>query len=238
MSTGERVCWGLAILGAGMAAAPFVADEALRPMGDARFALMVVGAVLAPTCFICAFLFRSRNRGRMRLLAGKDLFVRWNYTEEEWRAFAGGETERQAGEKRTLLWITAAMMIVAIIVIAAVDRKASIFVGTILAATWILCLIAARVSLRGSRRNARSAPPEARISADGLLLGAEFHLWRGWGNRFERCALDPGPPLQVAMVYSAPSRYSRTEVEVRVPVPAGREAEAEKLLARLQTLKR
>ena len=38
MSTGERVCWVLTLVGAGMATAPFVAEEALAPMGTGRFA--------------------------------------------------------------------------------------------------------------------------------------------------------------------------------------------------------
>lgn len=126
-----------------------------------------------------------------------------------------------------------AMMLVAISVVTAIDRRAAVFVGGILAATWILCWLAARISMRACRRNEQGASSEARISSDGLLLGAEFHLWRGWGNRLERCALHPGHPLQVEIVYSTPNRYSRNEISVRVPVPAGREAEAAALLQKL-----
>jgi hypothetical protein len=233
MTMGERVCWGLTALGAGMAAAPFVAAEALAPMGNARFAMMFVGAILAPTCFICAFLFRNRNRGRVRLLAGENLLARWTYTDEEWRAFAGEETRRQAGGKRTLLMITGAIMLVPVCVVAAIDRKTAVIVGAVLAAAWILCWLAARASMRACQRNEQGAAPEARISADGLLLGAEFHLWRGWGNRLERCALHSGRPPQIEIVYSTPNRYGRNEVSVRVPVPAGREAEAARLLQQL-----
>jgi hypothetical protein len=234
MSTGERVCWGLTFLGAGAAAAPFVADKALEPMGDARFAMAMVGLLVGLTSFICVFLFRSRNRVRAGLRAGKTLLVRWTYSEAEWRAFAGEETQRQASGKRTLLWITGSFMLIATLVVVAIDRKAAVFVGAVLLGTWILCYLAARASMRASQKNEKGPPPEARISADGLMLGAEFHAWRGWGARLERCALVEGTPPQVEIVYSTPQRYSRTETSVRVPVPAGRESEAAGLARRLR----
>jgi hypothetical protein len=234
MSTGERVCWGLTILGAGAAAAPFVAEKTLEPMGDGRFAMAFVGMIVGLTSFICVFLFRSRNRVRVRLLAGKDLLARWTYTEAEWRAFAGRETRRQASGKRTLLWIVGGFMLIATLVTATRDRKAAVFVGAILFGTWILCLIAATLSMRTYRKNEKGPVPEARLSKDGVLLGAEFHAWRGFGARLERCALHEGPPPQVELVYSTPQRYGRQETSVRVPVPGGREAEAETLVRQLQ----
>ena len=88
--------------------------------------------------------------------------------------------------------------------------------------------------MRASQKNEKGPPPEARISADGLMLGAEFHAWRGWGARLERCALVEGTPPQVEIVYSTPQRYSRTETSVRVPVPAGRESDAAGLARRLR----
>jgi hypothetical protein len=234
MSTGERVCWTLTILGAGAAVAPFVAEEALEPMGDARFAMAFGGILVGITSFICVFLFRSRNRVRSRLLAGKDLLARWTYTEAEWRAFAGGETQRQASGRRTLLWIVGAFMLIATLVTAARDRRAAVFVGAVLFGTWILCFIAATISMRAYRKNEKGPTPEARVSGDGVLLGVEFHAWRGWGARLERCALHEGPPPQLEFVYSTPQRYSRQETSVRVPIPAGREADAAAVVRQLQ----
>jgi len=225
------------VLGAGMVAAPFVTGEALEPMGDARFALAFAGSVVALSSFICVFFFRSRNRVRRQLLAGRDLLVRWIYTEAEWRAFAGEETRRQAAFKRTLLWITAIIMVVITGLIAASNPEVGLGVGGVMLVTWVVCWLAARGSMRSYRRREKGTTPEARIARDGLLLGEEFHLWRGWGQRFERCAMHEGPPPQIEITYSTPGRYNRSEISVRVPVPAGKEAEAAALLQRLEQAK-
>lgn len=233
MSTGERVCWGLTVLGAGMVAAPFVLGEALEPMGDARFAMVFVGVILAPSFFISAFLFRRRNRVRTRLRAGRDLLAHWTYSAAEWQAFAGEEARRQASGKGMLLGITAAIMLVVTVGFTALNRQAGPFVGLVLLVVWIACWLAARASMKSCSRRAAGPVPEARIGPDGLLLGDEFHLWRGWGGRLEGCKGEEGMPAVLAITYSMPGRNQRLETTVRVPVPAGREAEAAQVAQRL-----
>ena len=236
MSTGERVCWILTLVGAGMATAPFVAEEALAPMGNGRFAMAFFGAIMGLSCFICTFLFRSRNRVRRELLAGRGLLVKWNYTDAEWRAFAGEELRAQSGGKNKLLWFTAIFMIVVTIVYVVRDPKAGLFVGAVLFVAWVLCWIAARATLRSSAVAQGGASPEVRIGRDGLLIGDEMHIWRGWGNSLDKCELQDGPPRELSIRYLVPSGNAtvlRHEV-VRVPVPAGKETEAAEVIRQLQ----
>ncbi len=236
MSTGERVCWILTLLGAGMATAPFVAEKALEPMGNGRFAMAFVGVIMGLTCFICTFLFRCRNRVRRELLAGRGLLARWRYSEAEWRAFAGEELRQQSGSKRTLLWFTAAFMLVVTIVYVVRDPKAGLFVGAVLFVVWVLCWIAARATVRASAVAQGGSSPEVRIGRDGLLIGDEMHLWRGWRNSLSSCELRESTPRVIAISYLVPSGNATVlrPVVVRVPVPAGKDAEAVEVVCQLQ----
>ena len=236
MSTGERVCWILTLAGAAMATAPFVAPDALAPMGNGRFAMAFVGAIMGLSCFICTFLFRSRNRVRRELLAGRGLLARWSYTDAEWRAFAGEEMLQKSGGNRRLLWFTAVFMIVVTVVYVIRDPQSGLFVGGVLFVVWVLAWIAARLTLRSSAVAQSGSAPEVRIGRDGLLIGDEMHIWRGWGNSFSKSEMRDGPPRQIAISYLAPSGNATVlrPVVVHVPVPAGREAEAAEVLRQLQ----
>jgi hypothetical protein len=220
-----------------MATAPFVAGDALAPMGNGRFAMAFVGAIMGLSFFICTFLFRSRNRVRRELLAGRGLLVKWSYSDAEWRAFAGAEFRAQSGSKHKLLWFTAIFMVVVTIFYVVRDPKSGFIVGAVLLGCWVLAWIAARATLRSSAVAQSDLSPEVRIGCDGLLIGDEMHVWRGWGNSFSKCELRDGPPRQLAICYLVPSGNAmvlRPQV-VRVPVPAGREAEATEVIRQLQT---
>jgi hypothetical protein len=236
MSPAERVCWVLVVLGLGLVSGPFVPGDPLAPLGNGRFALAFAGLIMAPSAFICAFLFRGRNRVRRELLQGHNLLAHWTYPEAEWRAFAGSEHQRQGHARRTLLTVTAVVMVIVTAGYMVRDPRAGRFIGIVMAAVWVVCWLVSRVSLNAEASADASTAPEVRIGRNGLLLGREFHQWRGWGNSLRSCTLCAGPPACLEIVYLVPSGNAallRPEC-VRIPVPAGREAEAGQLCQRLQ----
>ena len=227
MSTGECASWIVALVGLGLMLAPWMSDAYDQALGNGAFALMFVGAIAGVTAFVMVFFFRARNRYRRALLADRGLLAHWQYSADEWRTFAGEERIRQAREQGHLLKITAIIMVVVGVPFVIADREAGLWVAAVLFAVWILCWIVARLS-RGSQAATRRGPvPEARLGADALLLGNDLHVWRGWGNSLDGCAVEAGPPPCLAVAYSAPAgRGPRRQVTVRVPIPPGREAEA------------
>ncbi|MBI5691994.1 MAG: hypothetical protein HZC55_18080 [Verrucomicrobia bacterium] len=234
MSTGVRVCLFLTLIGAVLTFAPFIAADVLKALGDAGFALAFVGAVMALTAFICAFVFHSRDRFRRELVSGRGLLARWNYTAGEWKTFSQGERKRQADMRRLLLGITAALMALATVITYAIDRGAGVATGIVLLVVWLLCWLVSWATSRARARRDRAGPPEVRISASALLIGTELHVWRGWGNTLEECELYEGPPKQLSITYSSPNRHSRTSTDVVVPIPSGKEGEAVEVCRRLQ----
>lgn len=88
--------------------------------------------------------------------------------------------------------------------------------------------------LRWARRNRLNACAEVRIGEDALLLGNEFHQWKGWGARLEQCAVDAGHPSCLAFTYSTPAKGGRQTSSVRVPIPRNHGDEAAGLVAHFQ----
>ena len=134
-----------------------------------------------------------------------------------------------------ILWTGfSVIMLIAVVVMAFLNRGATVILGCILFGTWLLCWAIVRVQVRRQSKLAQAPPPEVRISAHALLLGDQLHVWSGWGNRLEKCDLDKNEPPQIAITYSTPGgRGSRPTQTVCVPIPAGREAEAAALVQRL-----
>ena len=233
MSTGERTSWVATLVGAGFVAAPFVSDSYAATLQQGAFALMFVGAIAALSGFCLVFFFRSRDRYRRRLLTGEGVLARCSYTAREWKDFSGAEVSRQSSGLRWLLGITAVFMVLATAGKMAQDRNAGLFVGAVMLVTWILCWIVARVVVKKYQRRAAGPALDVIIGRDAMLVGDELHVWRGWGNLLHSCAVAAGPPRLVEVTYSMQGRRARQIETVRVPVPAGREAEADTLVRQL-----
>jgi hypothetical protein len=233
MSTGERGSWITVLVGVALVAAPFVSETYAATLKEGAYALMFIGAIAALAGFCLSFFFRSRDRYRRRLLAGEGVLARWSYSAAEWQAFSGDEVVRQSTGLRWLLAVTAFFMIAATAGKLHQDRTAGLFVGATMLVTWILCWIAARAAVRKYRRRAEAPALAVVIGRDAMLIGKELHVWRGWGNLLHRCAIEDGPPPLLAITYSMQGRKARQIETVRVPVPAGRAAEAATLADQL-----
>jgi uncharacterized membrane protein HdeD (DUF308 family) len=233
MSSGERASWTTTLIGAALVAAPFVSDSYASVLQQGAYALMFIGAIAALSGFCLVFFFRSRDRYRRRLLAGEGVLANWSYSASEWKDFSGSEVVRQSSGLRWLLGITAGFMVAATLWKMKEDREAGLFVGAVMLVTWIICWIVVRTVVKKYRRRAAGPALEVRIGRDAMLVGDELHVWRGWGNLLHGCSVVEGPPRQLKIVYSIQGRTNRPIVDVQVPVPAGRETEADGLVRQL-----
>jgi hypothetical protein len=233
MSTGERSCWITAVVGASLVAAPFVSDSYASALKEGAYALMFVGAIAGLSGFCLVFFFRSRDRHRRQLLAGQGVRARWSYTAAEWKAFSGIEVVRQSTGMRWLLGITAVFMVLATLGKMSQDRDAGLFVGAVMLVTWIICWLVAHNVVKKFQRRAEGPALDVLIGQDAMLVGDELHVWRGWGNLLHSCTVVEGPPRQLKIIYSVQGRNNRPITDVQVPIPAGREAEAQAIVASL-----
>ncbi len=226
LSTGEKICWWCTLLGAAMAAAPFVAEDFFSSWNGGQYAMVLVGLLIAPSAALSSFLFRRRRLVRDALFDEKQSLVHWKYGEAEWRSFVGEDYERERRAKWALFRIVAFFCLVVGGFFAILDWEGGRWVLGVLLG---LCMIISAVivaTTRSQRARREAGGGEVRIGEDGLWLSGELHVWKGFGARFERCAVIDGRPPCIEIVYSTLAKNQRQITSVRVPVPTGYDAEA------------
>ncbi|NLF01666.1 MAG: hypothetical protein GX601_11885, partial [Anaerolineales bacterium] len=74
-----------------------------------------------------------------------------------------------------------------------------------------------------------------RISAEGLYVSGQFHLWNRLGTGLKRVVLEGHNPVELVFTITYFSRFGPGAYDVRVPVPPGEEATAERVMTRLSS---
>jgi hypothetical protein len=233
MSRAEKVCWMIAVLGAACVAAPFLFEESLEPLGELRWVGVLLGALIAPSAAISSFLFRGRAKARATLLDDKALLARWTYPAEEWASFVGEDDQRERGAKWKMFAIVAFWCVLFGIAFPIFDPEDGWWVTVVMFGLMAVIVVVILVGSAARTRNLARHAPEARIGEDGLLLAGELHLWRGWRARLEGVDVVTGHPPCLEITYSTPAKNQRQINTVRVPVPAGKDAEAAEIAAQL-----
>lgn len=184
--------------------------------------LALVGGIMYP------ILTRQADAALAAFERGEYL-AHWTYTADEWERFARGELK----EARAGLWM-APLLLGTIFGVLAGPVGERILAAVIAAAAaggfgfggaWVY----ARV--RGGMTRVRpGVPPEVYVGEQALYVNGWYTAWGSAGLlRLRSVRFLPGDPATVQFAVGAGASRS----EVRVPVPAGREAEAQALVDRL-----
>ncbi len=221
----------LALLGAAMTVAPFVAEDFFRPWNGGQYAMVMIGLTMAIALGISTRLFRRRRLVRATLFDETQLLAHWRYGEVEWRRFVGEDFERECRNKWAMFRIVAFFCVVIGGGFALYDREGGRWVLAVLLGLCLVISIVIVKTTRAQRARRAAGDGEARLGEDGLWLGGELHVWRGFGARFERCRVIEGEVACLELVYSTLARSQRQIHSVRVPIPRGRRAEAGALVA-------
>ncbi len=233
MSRAEKVCWIIAAIGAAAVAAPFVLEETLEPLGDVRWVGVMVGALIGPTAAISSFLFRGRAKARATVLDDKTLLARWTYPADVWASFVGEDDTRERSAKWRMFAIVAFWCVLFGIGFPIFDPEDGWWVTVVMVGLMAVIVVVILLGSAARTRTLARNVPEARIGQDGLMLAGELHLWRGWSARLEGVDVVTGHPPCLEITYSTPAKNQRQINTVRVPVPAGKDAEAAEVAARL-----
>jgi len=207
--------------------------------GEARqwgFGVSFLCIVFGITSLIIAVIYTRRARIAERMLHREDILVHWTFTPEQWRIYAEREHEKYKQEKKNVFL---AVLIITVIIcgLLAVMLTDSwqIFVVT---GTGIILMMSIATWLAVWMRNHqnRAVAGEVFISASGVFLNRELHIWHGFGAVLEDITYqqEKGEMLLLNIIYSVPNRYNRQSVNVRVPVPAGAEDSAGKVVEMLR----
>lgn len=226
---GARLSWYAtgALLLIGAVLTPFGGDVAL--IGWIIVGSLAFAAVL--TAGICHFYARRADR-HLEAFRGGQYLAHWTYAPEEWRTFSAAERERSRKRARWMpLW--GALLGAFIGLLLLVELGAGGLVGFTLlfaAAGWGL----GRFLLTSTETTyAEAHTAEAYVGQEAAVLNGKYIHWTGFGIRLIGLQLVPGTPSVLEFTVRAEGGRSSNEYKHRVPVPSGREGEAEGVISSL-----
>jgi hypothetical protein len=117
-----------------------------------------------------------------------------------------------------------------------VDHKGGLWVlVAMVALVAIMAFTAWFTSLYNHRQN-KKYHGQAYIAEKAIYLNRQLHTWGGPGDRLESVDIEKKDKKQTLLKfkYSVITRTVRQEQTVRIPVPAGKENEAEELIKKFQ----
>lgn len=195
--------------------------------------MSILIAVAGVTGFI---LYTVMARAVDSALSGENLLAHWKYTPAEWAEYTEKENVENSGAKKGLFIV---LLVVSAIVGAGLyifdpENGRIVLVG--LAAVDAFIGIIVYLSVKADYRNNRNNLGEAYLTLNSVYLNHRIHLWKGIGTRLEAAEMETDYRHQprLKFVYSAMARHGRDHFTVRIPIPAGEEETAKRVLAQIR----
>lgn len=205
----------------------------------------IFGGVFLLIGVIFFFVYRKQARDIDEILKeardgkhiGGNLLAYWTYTPQEWSQFVETEVSREKKSQRTMAYI---MLAVVLIIFAttfpsAIKHGASSFVPILLSLIFVGAIGVFAWWAAGAESRSLQAhhTGEAFIAIKGLLLNDRYYPWNIFGTRLTGVFYERGMPNVIRFEYRQQTGQGGSQTKnVRVPVPVGREVEAENLAAR------
>ncbi len=195
---------------------------------DGGFFLSFTAGFMVIVSLIVIFIYRSRAKQLSRILSGEGRIAVWQYSQEEWSRFIAIDFEEERKSKKMLFFVVGGIAIVVGIIMTIVLEDPIAF----LIAAGIIPIVAipAFLAPRARHNKLKNSEPKALISEKGVIIGRMFHLWVNLGATLDQVVLitDENPPI-LEFHYSMPTRHGRQTEVARLPVPAGKMADAEQI---------
>jgi hypothetical protein len=194
------------------------------------FALQFVSvSLIIPAGFVGAYLYFRRARVLGRILRGEGLLARWSYDPQEWRRYTEAEVVRDRSGKLGLFLIISGWALFFGVLFLLFERKAGGTVFLMMLGLIVVIGITASLSVWiPYRRNLRRTG-EAWIHPEGVYLNGALHAWGVGGATLDDVLLHREEGLILSFSYSFPAKGGRDGRTVHVPVPAGRESDADRV---------
>ncbi|HEX8320962.1 hypothetical protein [Longimicrobium sp.] len=164
------------------------------------------------------------------LQSGELVLARWTYTADEWREYTQAEWKRRRLE--------AIVVGTLLLLVGYCSGRGGGDEGNAMMAAAGLVGVAVAGGLLGraylARKANESAPGEAVITGSAILLNGKYHVLSNDTYSFQgvRYDTEAKPPL-LEFSISWSTRKGHSGEKIRVPVPAGRDAEAREVVAAL-----
>jgi hypothetical protein len=207
-------------------------------MGDDGFMVGMLGLILAFICVIIAptlwFSGRKQMTEMASLFGGQDLLVHWTFDPDEWHRYTDNEYARGMKQTRTVaIWSFAIPFVLLMGVQAFGGGFSGVMTGLAFAfGAGAAAIFGGSMYLMAKSADAanRAGLGEVFIGSTSLYYGKRFYSWAGKYAELQKVAFEPGDPSVIQFDIKYGTEGNSTHADVRVPVPRGREGEAEQLV--------
>jgi hypothetical protein len=159
------------------------------------------------------------------------VLAHWRYAPEEWHAYAAAELRYRTREALAMGGIVVAL---GTAFLGLVERKWGLAFGISAAVGGLIALGRWAVAWSAHRRNVSVASGEVIVGPTALLVNGRYEVLHDRRIHFGGARVLPGPrPAILELTVMVPGRYRRIPEEYRIPIPAGREAEAHAVIEAL-----
>jgi hypothetical protein len=198
----------------------------LIPLTFGRFYPLCLLGTLSFLGIVMGLAFYLSSRKYNSLVSGEDILARWSYRHEEIASALGEEEKRQKKMRMVVLFFIFLMLGMGLLFcfdkngmdVLAVSEYA--FLGLLTLAFIYIGLPAMGFGPSGAM--------DFILKKDSALFAGRFHVWRFWGSRLIAAEYTPGTPAMITIQYAVSSEYGPQVIHLSIPVPAGREREAER----------
>jgi len=194
------------------------------------FAIAFFCIVFTITAFFVTLMYARMARTAQGMLNGEDLLAHWRYTPEEWQVYTEKQFTADKSDKKGIFLILVVIAAIAAVVALVIDAEAGKFVALVLLGVVVLVGIVAYTSSRYDHYENLKFQGQAYISRNAVLLNRRLHLWKGWGSQLEDVTYEDGKLPILKFEYSTPSGKSRGFYTARIPVPQGKEDQAQDIV--------
>jgi len=195
------------------------------------FAISFVCIFLVIIGIIVIIIYSGRARLLRRILSGENLLAHWKYSHDEWQTYTEKEYKEEKAMKRGLFIMISVIALLTGIIFFLADHEGGLWVLVAMAALVAIIAFTAWFTSWYNYRQNKKYLGETYIAENAIYINRQLHTWQGLGARLDSVNLTDGKSQQLLrFVYSAPTRTGMQEYQVNVPVPAGREEEAGKIL--------
>lgn len=200
---------------------------------DGGFALALFGLLFLITGIVVWVMFNKQAQVLKEVLSGRDLIAAWTYQHDQWAAYTEIDYEEDRLGKIMLFRIVAGFALLIGTLFIVFDPDAGPIVALILLGVVVFIRVFIYFSTRAIYNQNREGVGEVLIHPHGIYLNGQFHGFNVAGARLDRVEIKKDDMLIIEVEYSAPGSYTRNSYIIRIPVPYGKEKEAEGVAQKL-----
>jgi hypothetical protein len=225
------IIWLVITAGSLVLAFVFAVILSLFPLTFGRFYPMCLLGTLSFLGIIMSFAYYLSARKYTSLVSDEEVLARWSYRHEEIAEALGEEEKRQKKIRVVVLFFIFLMLGMGLLFcfnkngVDMLGVSENVFLGLLTLAFIYIGLPAMGFSPSGAT--------EFILKKDSALFVGRLHVWRYWGSRLTAANYIPGIPARIMIQYTFASEYGPKVINLSVPVPKGREREAERAVQAL-----